>query len=133
MPTYWSPFSSSVCILTDLPSRRTKRGADGRKGEISIYSSHTAGNHGSFAMALNIKSPETDRLARHLAEATGETLTETVTVALQERLERILGRRRTRGLRDDIRRIQERIAALPRRDERTDEEILGYNEAGLPS
>lgn len=84
-------------------------------------------------MALNIKSPETDRLARHLAEATGETLTETVTVALQERLERVLGRRRTRGLRDDIRRIQERIAALPRRDERTDEEILGYNEAGLPS
>ncbi len=37
-------------------------------------------------MALSIKDPEADRLARELAEATGESLTEVVVKALRERL-----------------------------------------------
>lgn len=44
-------------------------------------------------MALSIKTAEADRLARHLAQLTGETMTEAVTVALRERLERERGRR----------------------------------------
>ena len=84
-------------------------------------------------VALNIKSEETDHLARHLAELTGESITETVTQALRERLVRVEGRRRQRGLGDEIRRIQARLAALPRLDGRSDEEILGYGETGLPS
>jgi len=40
---------------------------------------------GSY-LPLNIKSPEAERLARVLAEKTGETITETVTKALRERL-----------------------------------------------
>jgi antitoxin VapB len=39
-------------------------------------------------MSLNIKNEETYRLARELAEITGESLTEAVTIALRERLER---------------------------------------------
>jgi antitoxin VapB len=39
-------------------------------------------------MAMNIKNPETERLARELARRTGESLTLAVTVAIQERLER---------------------------------------------
>jgi antitoxin VapB len=39
-------------------------------------------------MSLNIKDPETHRLAKQLAEATGETMTEAVRVALRERLSR---------------------------------------------
>ncbi len=39
-------------------------------------------------MAMNIKNPETERLARELAKRTGESLTVAVTVALRERLER---------------------------------------------
>jgi antitoxin VapB len=39
-------------------------------------------------MALSIKTDEADRLARRLAKVTGETMTEAVTVALRERLER---------------------------------------------
>ena len=39
-------------------------------------------------MALNIKNEETCRLARELAELTGETITGAITVALRERLER---------------------------------------------
>jgi antitoxin VapB len=40
---------------------------------------------------LNIKNPETYRLARLLADQTGESLTAAVTVALQERLQRLTG------------------------------------------
>jgi antitoxin VapB len=39
-------------------------------------------------MAMNIKNPETERLARELAKRTGESLTVAITVALKERLER---------------------------------------------
>jgi antitoxin VapB len=44
-------------------------------------------------MALSIKTDEADRLARRLSKLTGETLTEAVTKALRERLERERARR----------------------------------------
>jgi len=40
-------------------------------------------------MALSIKTDEADRLARELSRLTGETMTDTVTKALRERLERL--------------------------------------------
>ncbi len=40
-------------------------------------------------MSLNIKDPEAHRLAQAVAKATGETMTRAVTVALQERLQRL--------------------------------------------
>jgi antitoxin VapB len=46
-------------------------------------------------MALSIKTEEADRLARRLARLHGETLTETVTVALRERWERDCAKPRT--------------------------------------
>lgn len=84
-------------------------------------------------MALNIKNDEADRLARQLAESTGESLTDTVIRALRERLERVQGRARPGALRDEIARIQERVATLAVLDDRSDEEILGYDEHGLPT
>lgn len=39
-------------------------------------------------MALSIKTEEADRLARDLSRLTGETMTQAVTVALRQRLER---------------------------------------------
>jgi len=83
-------------------------------------------------MTLSIKNPEADHLARQLAETTGESLTEAVIRALRERLERIKGRRISAGLPDEIARMQERIAGLPCLDERGDDEIVGYDERGLP-
>jgi len=79
-------------------------------------------------MPLNIKSAETDRLARELAEQTGETLTEAVRKALAERLERCR-RRSPTTRRLALREIRERVSALPRLDGRTDDEILGYSRA----
>lgn len=83
-------------------------------------------------MALSIKDPEADRLARELAERTGETLTEAVIVALRDRLKRERGRSRPRPLREELAEIRRRCAALPVLDERSPEEILGYDERGLP-
>jgi len=40
-------------------------------------------------MALSIKTEEADRLARELAGMTGETMTDAITKALKERLERL--------------------------------------------
>jgi antitoxin VapB len=83
-------------------------------------------------MALSIKHPEADRLARELAEVTGESITEAVLTALRERLIRETGRRHDHGLREEIARIQERVAKLPILDDRSAEEIIGYDEHGLP-
>lgn len=83
-------------------------------------------------MALSIKHPEADRLARELAARTGETLTEAVIEALRERLIREKGRARGPRLSEQMAAIGRRCAALPVLDRRTPDEILGYNEHGLP-
>lgn len=83
-------------------------------------------------MALSIKDPEADRLARALATATGESLTEAVTTALRERLARVERRPKARRLADELDEIARRAAALPVLDGRSPDEILGYDEKGLP-
>lgn len=83
-------------------------------------------------MAISLKDPEADRLAREVAGRTGETLTAAIIVALRERLARLKGRRRRRPLRDELRDIARRCAALPTLDSRPADEILGYDERGLP-
>lgn len=83
-------------------------------------------------MALSIKDPEADRLARQVAARTGETLTTAIVVALRERLARLAGRRRRRRLRDELREIAQRCARLPTLDDRPADEILGYDERGFP-
>jgi len=84
-------------------------------------------------MALSIKHPEADRLARELSKATGEGITEAVINALRERLARQKNRRRHgRRLSEELRVIGERVAALPVLDARSPEDILGYDERGLP-
>jgi antitoxin VapB len=82
-------------------------------------------------MALSIKDPEADRLARAVAKATGETLTTAVVQSLRERLARV---RRARGprLSEEILKIARRCARLPLNDKRSADEIIGYDEHGLP-
>ncbi len=82
-------------------------------------------------MALSIKDPETDRLARALAAATGESLTEAIRRALQDRLERESQRTR-RGIGVEVRRIQERLARLLVLDPRTTDDVVGYDDHGAP-
>jgi antitoxin VapB len=82
-------------------------------------------------MALYIKNPQTVQLARQLAAATGESLTEAITVALRERLARVSRRRDMDGAIQSIERIQSVVAALHVLDARPAEEILGYDDHGL--
>lgn len=80
-------------------------------------------------MALNIKSDEADRLARDLAEVTGESITAAVTTALKERLARVQGRPSlAREIELDA--IFEHAARIKPRDRRSDEAILAYDEIG---
>jgi antitoxin VapB len=80
-------------------------------------------------MALNIKSAEADRLARELAARTGESITEAVTKALRERLDRAAPAR-NQALRAVLEGVWERMSKLPVLDHRSDDEIIGYNEYG---
>jgi antitoxin VapB len=82
-------------------------------------------------VALSIKHPEADRLARELARETGEGLTEAVLAALRERLQRVK-RRRGPSLADELNEIARRTAAMPVLDPRSPDEILGYGSDGLP-
>ena len=84
-------------------------------------------------MALNIRNPEAERLASELAKLTGETKTEAVTQALRGRLERVRRERSGRRLIDELEEIAKHCASLPVLDNRTADEILGYDEDGLPS
>jgi antitoxin VapB len=84
-------------------------------------------------MALNIKHGEADRLARKISAMTGETLTEAVVTALRERLARVTVRRPAPlSVHDICAESRTRLARLPLLDPRPADEILGYDEAGLP-
>lgn len=85
-------------------------------------------------MALSLKDPETDSLARQVASLTGETLTEAVRTSLAERLRRErLKRGRPADLADELEAIARRGDGLPVLDHRSADEIIGYDENGLPS
>lgn len=83
-------------------------------------------------MAINIKDGATDALARELARRTGETLTGAVRRAIEERLERVRGQRPGRDLAEELDAIGQRCGALPVQDDRTPDQILGYDDVGVP-
>jgi antitoxin VapB len=83
-------------------------------------------------MALNIRHEETERLAADLARLTGETKTEAVRRAVEDRLVRL---RREQAGRDPVADLEEialRCARLPVRDDRGADEIIGYDQHGVP-
>ena len=80
-------------------------------------------------MALNIKDPQTDRLVRELAELTGESITVATRTAVEERLNSLRRRQRSSS---DLRGIIERGRTRAILDTRSPEEIIGYDQAGLP-
>ena len=83
-------------------------------------------------MALNVRNPEAEQIAAKLAELTGETKTEAVIRSLRERLARVRRERAGRSLADELDEIARHCARLPVRDRRPPDEILGYDDQGLP-
>ena len=82
-------------------------------------------------MSLNIKDAQTDKLAREVADLAGESITEAIRRALEERREKLRRRRRGRNLAEDLNDIGARCAALPDLDKRSADEILGYDKKGV--
>ncbi len=83
-------------------------------------------------MPLSIKNDDTERLARKVAEATGESLTEAIHRALEDRWRCLKSKRHARVLSSQIEELLRRVDSLPTLDPRPDAEILGYDENGLP-
>ncbi len=84
-------------------------------------------------MHLNIKNEEAHQLAAELARLTGESLTTAVTAALRERLERERRRAGRSGVADHLMAIGKRYSSLPEGKVTNPDEIVGYDENGLPT
>jgi antitoxin VapB len=87
-------------------------------------------------MVLMIKNARADRVVRELASRTGETIAEAVAIAAEERLAKLPAAevRRSGSLdRAKLEAILAEFRANRIADPRTDDEIIGYDENGLPS
>lgn len=83
-------------------------------------------------MALSIRNPKAEKLAREVANTTGENLTQAIIHALEERLERLQGSRLATSLTQEIMAISHRCSNLPDQDDRSPEQILDYGDEGAP-
>jgi len=83
-------------------------------------------------MALNIRNSKTEKLARELAAESGENITQAITRALEERLQRLRGRSAAIDLAEEIMKISKRCSEIPDQDQRSPDEILGYGPTGVP-
>ncbi len=83
-------------------------------------------------MALSIKNSETERLARQVAQETGESITVAIQSALKERLLRLKQKRSGHIMTTKLDDILRRVDSLPTLDTRPEEEILGYDNQGVP-
>ncbi|MEX2282929.1 MAG: type II toxin-antitoxin system VapB family antitoxin [Gemmatimonadota bacterium] len=84
-------------------------------------------------MSLNIKNPRAFRAAHELAEHTGESLTEAVTTAIEDRLRNLKKLQKTSPVEAGVADLQAFVASLPDRDARTPDEVIGYDAFGLLS
>jgi len=83
-------------------------------------------------MGISIKNPKAERLAREAAKLGGESPTQAIIHALEERLERLKARRSAAALTEAILQISQRCSALPDLDQRSQSEILDYDSRGVP-
>ncbi len=83
-------------------------------------------------MPLSIRNTRAEQLARELAAESGESITQAIIHALEERLERIRGRRTATDTAEEIIRISKRCSQIPDLDERSPDEILDYDPTGVP-
>ena len=83
---------------------------------------------GKKRRTLYIKNPTAHRLAEEVGKRMGVTLSDAVISALEEKLQSA-GRTLNRAKLDAL---CVRIGALPVVDDRTPEEILGYDAFGIP-
>jgi antitoxin VapB len=81
-------------------------------------------------MVLRIDHPDANRLAQELAELTGEPLDAAVVMAVSPRLKRVRDRL---GVRDELGDLIANVSTYPVLNALTPEQIIGYDEDGLPT
>jgi antitoxin VapB len=89
---------------------------------------------GAPPVALNIKNTETEKLARELARRRKQSITQAVTEVLRREVERERKRPRREDTAERLRRIEgivQEVKTLPILDDRTADEVLGYDDQGL--
>lgn len=83
-------------------------------------------------MALDIRNREADELAEAVSRLSGESKTQAVISALRERLARLKRDRGRRRLADELDDIALHCTRLPVQDSRPADQILGYDDIGVP-
>ncbi|CAN5442820.1 type II toxin-antitoxin system VapB family antitoxin [soil metagenome] len=83
-------------------------------------------------MAMNIKNEHTHELARELSELTGQSQTQAVTVALEERIERVRRSRARQGIAEALIAIGRQTAPLLELPPDADHTAWLYDENGPP-
>ncbi len=84
-------------------------------------------------MAHSIEHPDADRLVRELSKSQGRPMTDVITPALRVEIDKEKLRVRHPGLAARLLETGRRYQQLPTLDVRSDAEILGFDDAGLPS
>ena len=86
-------------------------------------------------MAILIKDQEADQMIRTLAERTGESITDAVKEAVRERLQHVpLNENEIAARKRKLAELYAYFDSLPVINEHlTDDEIIGYDENGLPT
>jgi antitoxin VapB len=85
-------------------------------------------------MGILLNNAATEKKIRKLARRTGETLTEAIDRAIDDRLARLSPAQRKKG-RLDRKKVAKVLAyfdSLPVDDPRSPDDIIGYNEHGVP-
>ncbi|MBN1961463.1 MAG: type II toxin-antitoxin system VapB family antitoxin [Deltaproteobacteria bacterium] len=83
-------------------------------------------------MPLSIKNNEVEQLARELAKKTGESITAVLLSALKDKLRHEQERKNIPNILAELEAIRKRCAKYTVLDNRSTEDILGYDENGLP-
>lgn len=84
-------------------------------------------------MPISIKNPESEALIRRLAKLSGESITEAVHHAVEERVQRLERQVPDQALYDELTEIALRCARRPVVSNASEDEILGYDEWGIPT
>ena len=86
-------------------------------------------------MALSIKNPDVERLARELARRRDVSVTEAIRQSLEREVarDRLVPRANADDIYNKIMEIAEQASKLPTLTDLTDDEILGYDEFGIPT
>jgi antitoxin VapB len=82
-------------------------------------------------MGVSIKSPEAERKLRRVARLLGKSMAATVIELADGKLKELDAQRDRERRHRAVDRIVRRVNALPILDDRTADEILGYNKDGL--